>query len=84
VKSEAAECASRRNIFRSTEDVGEPARLPTKTALENAHADPPHYSSIALKSFGAAEITGEPRKVFLSKGEDIFIATEGAKRASPP
>ena len=76
MKSEGAEYASRRNIFRAAEDVGKPARSPIKTALENAHADPPH-SSIALKPFGAAEIPGEPRKVFLSKGEDIFIAMEG-------
>src|SRR5438093_2393888 len=75
MKSEGAEYASRRNIFRAAEDVGKPARSPIKTALENAHADPPH-SSIALKPFGAAEIPGEPRKVFLSKGEDIFIAME--------
>ncbi len=77
MKSEGTEYASRRNIFQAAEDVGKPARSPLKTALENAHADPPHYSSIALKPFGAAEIPGEPRKVFLSKGEDIFIAMEG-------
>jgi hypothetical protein len=77
MKSGGTEYASRRNIFRAAEDVGKPARSPIKTALENAHADSPHHSSIALKPFGAAEITGEPRKVFLSKGEDIFIAMEG-------
>jgi len=76
MKSEGTEYASRKNIFRAAEDVGKPAKSPIKTALENAHADPPH-SSIALKPFGAAEIPGEPRKVFLSKGEDIFIAMEG-------
>jgi hypothetical protein len=77
IKSEGTGYASRRNIFRAAEYVGKPARSPIKTALENAHVDPPQYSFIALKPFGAAEITGEPRKVFLSKGEDIFIAMEG-------
>jgi hypothetical protein len=77
MKSEGTEYASRKNIFRAAEDVGKPAKSPIKTALENAHADPPQYSFIALKPFGGAEIPGEPRKVFLSKGEDIFIAMEG-------
>jgi hypothetical protein len=35
------------------------------------------YSPVNLKSFGTAEIRSEPRKVFLSKAEDIFIAMEG-------
>jgi len=32
---------------------------------------------INLKFFGFASKTGEPKKIFLSSGEDIFIASEG-------
>ena len=77
IKSERTKYATTRNIFQAAEDVSEPTRSPTQTAVENAHPDLPQYPSINLKSFGAAAIPGEPRKVFLSKGEDIFIAMEG-------
>jgi hypothetical protein len=74
ISGEGTKYASTRNIFQAAADVGEPTRSPIKTAIKNAH---PQYSPIKLKAFGAAEIPGEPRKVFLSKGEDIFIAMEG-------
>ena len=77
IKSEGAKYASRRNIFWAQEDVGEPTRSSINTSVENAHPDPSQYSPINLKFFGAVEIRGGPRKVFLSKGEDIFIAMEG-------
>jgi hypothetical protein len=32
---------------------------------------------INLKFFGFASKPGEPKKIFLSQGEDIFIAAEG-------
>ena len=32
---------------------------------------------IPLKFFGFANQPGEPKKVFLSKGDDVFIAGEG-------
>ena len=38
---------------------------------------PPPPPPINLKFFGFANKPGEPRKVFLSEGEDIFIAGEG-------
>lgn len=37
----------------------------------------PPQSPIPLKFFGFANQPGEPKKVFLSKGEDVFIASEG-------
>jgi len=37
----------------------------------------PAPSPIPLKFFGFASKSGEPRKIFLSKGEDVFIAGEG-------
>lgn len=38
---------------------------------------PPPPPPINLKFFGFASNTGGPKKIFLSSGEDIFIATEG-------
>ncbi len=38
---------------------------------------PPPPPPIDLKFFGFASKPGEPKKVFLSQGEDIFIAKEG-------
>jgi hypothetical protein len=38
---------------------------------------PPAATPIPLKFFGFASEPGEPRKIFLSKGEDVFIAGEG-------
>lgn len=37
----------------------------------------PAQAPIPLKFFGFANQPGEPKKVFLSKGEDVFIAGEG-------
>ncbi len=49
------------------EEVGGVRQIPTI-------APPP---PITLKFFGFANRTGETKKVFLSQGEDIFIAAEG-------
>lgn len=38
---------------------------------------PPPPPAITLKYFGFANKPGEPKKAFLSQGEDIFIAVEG-------
>ena len=38
---------------------------------------PPPPPPITLKFFGFANKPGEPKKVFLSQGEDVFIAVEG-------
>ncbi len=38
---------------------------------------PPPPPPINLKFFGFASKPGEPKKIFLSQGEDIFIASEG-------
>jgi hypothetical protein len=37
----------------------------------------PAAPAIPLKFFGFASQPGEPKKIFLSKGEDVFIAGEG-------
>jgi hypothetical protein len=38
---------------------------------------PPPPPPITLKFFGFANKPGEPKKIFLSQGEDVFIAAEG-------
>jgi len=37
----------------------------------------PPAPSIPLKFFGFASKPGEPKKVFLSQGDDVFVAGEG-------
>ncbi|HZR28477.1 MAG TPA: hypothetical protein VFA71_06825 [Terriglobales bacterium] len=76
------------NIFRAESDpqppqrpvtcapLGEPSRgLPwCKSIGPNPPMPPP---PIDLKFFGFANKAGEPKKVFLSQGDNIFIASEG-------
>jgi hypothetical protein len=72
-----------RNIFISqAEDVVIPKPLAPGAVGPN---DPKPYAPpavaaptpIPLKFFGFASQPGEPKKIFLSKGEDVFIAGEG-------
>jgi hypothetical protein len=59
--------------------------IPTVVAGHNGTAKPQPYTPpvvpppppINLKFFGFANKPGEPKKIFLSQGEDIFIAAEG-------
>ena len=73
---------SGRNIFVSQADTEIPKPLAPGQIVNNdpktwqppaAAAPPP----IPLKFFGFSNQPGEPKKVFLSKGEDVFIAGEG-------
>src|SRR6266478_6564370 len=67
-----------RNIFM-------PGSLPIEAVKKNPALDhpapvvqtPPPPPPINLKFFGFANKPGEPKRIFLSSGEDIFIATEG-------
>jgi hypothetical protein len=73
---------SGRNIFVSQPDPVIPTPLAPGTAGPN---DPKIWQAppvaaaplIPLKFFGFASKKGEPKKIFLSKGEDVFIAGEG-------
>jgi hypothetical protein len=72
---------SGRNIFVSQADPvipqpGAPGHTDT-AAPTYVVPQPPPPPAIPLKFFGFANQPGEPRKVFLSKGEDVFIAGEG-------
>jgi hypothetical protein len=74
-----------RNIFLSYDEAPIPkpvadARLDKAKQAEQAHMappGPPPPPPITLKFFGFANHPGQPRKVFLAKGQDIFIAGEG-------
>ena len=72
-----------RNIFLSYEEASIPkpvasARLPGKPEAANQPPPgPPPPPPINLKFFGFANKPGQARKVFLVKGQDVFIAGEG-------
>jgi hypothetical protein len=73
---------SGRNIFVSQADPVIPKPVaPGQTSPADARMyQPPAAAApppIPLKFFGFANQPGEPKKVFLSKGEDVFIAGEG-------
>lgn len=70
-----------RNIFVAGSVPIEPAKKngTTDTVSATLHQPPPIPAPppITLKFFGFANRPGETKKVFLSQGEDIFIAAEG-------
>jgi hypothetical protein len=76
---------SGRNIFVSQADVFIPTPgasgatdKPDKKADGGYHLPgPPAATPIPLKYFGLSNKPGEPRRVFLVKGDDVFIAGEG-------
>jgi hypothetical protein len=65
-----------RNIFRAEVEIPKPI-APVVPAHPDVPSGPPPPPPINLKFFGFANKPGEPRKVFLSQGEDVFIAKEG-------
>lgn len=72
-----------RNIFVSArEDVTIP--IPVTPGNTDAHAEPAYVPpqvqappQIPLKFYGFANSPGEPKKVFLKNGDDVFVAGEG-------
>lgn len=70
-----------RNIFSAQAPIPKPVAPGNtdakKAAEESGPPPPPPPPPINLKFFGFASKPGEPKKVFLSEGEDIFIAAEG-------
>ena len=71
-----------RNIFRA-QDVVIPTPLSSglkknlPPPLPSGPPPPPPPPPIDLKFFGFASKPGEPKRIFLSKAEDVFIAGEG-------
>jgi hypothetical protein len=69
-----------RNIFLAQAEIPQPvAKAQTDAEKEKAKGPPPPPPPppINLKFYGFASKPGEPKKVFLSQGEDVFIASEG-------
>lgn len=69
-----------RNIFLAQAEIPQPLGPghtdPTKH-VDTGPPPPPPPPPINLKFYGYASRPGEPKKVFLSQGEDLFIASEG-------
>jgi hypothetical protein len=69
-----------RNIFRAAqEEIPKPIASPVKQPAQTQAVapSPPPPPPINLKFFGFASKAGEAKRIFLSKGEDVFIAGEG-------
>src|SRR5258708_590839 len=65
-----------RNIFRAEVEIPKPV-VPVHIATPVVPQGPPPPPPINLKFFGFANKPGEAKKIFLSQGEDVFIAGEG-------
>ncbi len=68
-----------RNIFRAQADIPTPVDPVTKDpdSQPTGTAQTPPPPPINIKFFGFANRAGESKKIFLSQGEDVFIAVEG-------
>jgi hypothetical protein len=66
-----------RNIFKSMPDIPAPVQDPMTHHQVYTVINKPPPPPITLKFYGFASSVGEPKKVFLSQGDDIFIAKEG-------
>jgi hypothetical protein len=71
---------SGRNIFVEQPDAP-PIPVPVASVAKDlpppGPPPPPPPPPITLKFFGFANKTGEAKRIFLSEGEDVFIAAEG-------
>jgi len=68
-----------RDIFSDQAEIPTPVAPAITEAEKEAqlHPPPPPPPPINLKFFGFENKPGSPKKVFLSQGEDVFIAAEG-------
>lgn len=67
-----------RNIFRAEAEPPKELPKPTTQVMTNPQPQgPPPPPPINLKFFGFASRPGQPKKIFLAQGEDIFVAGEG-------
>jgi hypothetical protein len=69
-----------RNIFQVQAEIPQAegtGATDTKKVEDIGPPPPPPPPPINLKFFGFASKAGEPKKIFLSEGEDVFIAAEG-------
>jgi hypothetical protein len=68
-----------RNIFLAQAEIPKPIAPVSPDQIKAAQIPqgPPPPPPINLKFYGFASKPGEPKKIFLSQGEDVFIAAEG-------
>lgn len=66
-----------RNIFQAHIDIPKVVAPPIKQPEAQLPPQPPPPPPIPLKFFGFASKPGETKRIFLSQGEDVFIAGEG-------
>ena len=68
-----------RNIFRAEAEIPKPVESPIKKVetVIPPPTGPPPPPPINLKFVGFASGTGEPTRVFLTQGDDIFVAAVG-------
>ena len=67
-----------RNIFIAEAEIPKPVEPPIKKAeTPPPPPGPPPPPPINLKFVGFASGAGEPTKVFLTQGDDVFVAEEG-------
>lgn len=66
-----------RNIFRAQVDIPKPIAPVVPTPQPVVPQGPPPPPPINLKFFGFANKPGEAKRIFLSQGDDVFIAQEG-------
>jgi hypothetical protein len=84
VAEQTSYAGSGRNIFRAeAEPIPQPVAPAIKPPVQPARIEPagppppPPPPPINLKFFGFATSEGEPKRVFLASGDDVFIAQEG-------
>jgi hypothetical protein len=65
-----------RNIFLAQVEIPKPIQR-VYTPPPPVPTGPPPPPPINLKFYGFASQPGEPKRIFLSQGEDVFIASEG-------
>jgi len=69
-----------RNIFRAEAEVIPQAKFPPMRSMPTPPPEPqgpPPPPPIPLRFYGFASRPGEPKRIFLSQGDDVFIAKEG-------
>ena len=66
-----------RNIFEAQIEIPKPIAPVTPQPQAPQAYVPPPPPPIPLKFFGFASKPGEAKRIFLSSGEDVFIAGEG-------
>ena len=68
---------SGRDIFQNQPDPPPPVPAPVAQVMPSGPPPPPPPPPIPLKFYGFSGNKTGPKQVFLSKGDDIFIAIEG-------